>query len=307
MNYNNQDFENQYNDYAKKFRENYFPGGVLQPGREEACQGAKSKKNMVPLSTAHIRPFIEISVGASLIKSSKNHICEQVGGGKRGNVKGFSRGSRRRLMMLIASIKRNADLPCFITLTYPDRFPTPGEAKRDLKIFLQRLARKFPKAGVIWKMEPQERGAPHFHMLGWGMKESELFGWTVSTWYEIAGQEDINHLKFHSGQLPGSLPCVSKVRSFKGVWSYASKYIGKTFEVSGWGNKWTGRFWGVSKRENIPFGEVFRIETTENRVCKLMRLQRRFSHIPARGKMNSLSSFCNADQWHERMAEMLVT
>jgi hypothetical protein len=307
MNHNNFDFENQFNDYAQKFREVYYPGGDRQPGREEACSIIQEEKSAPPLSTAHIRPFIEITVGASLIKSSKSRKFEPVGGGVRGSVKGFSRGSRRRLMLLIASVKRAADLPCFITLTYPDKFPDPDKAKRDLKIYIQRLHRKFPAAGLIWKMEPQERGAPHFHFLCWGVKENELFGFTVPNWYEIAGQGDINHLRFHAGALPGSVPCVSQVRSFKGVWSYASKYIGKTFQVAGWGDKWTGRYWGVSKRENIPFGEVYRVETTENRVCKLMRLQRRFSHIPAKGNMNSLSVFCDADQWHERMAEMLVT
>ena len=46
------------------------------------------------------------------------------------------------------------------------------------------------------------------------------------------------------------------MNSFKGVWFYASKYLGKTFEVAGWNSKWTGRYWAVAAPENIPFGEL---------------------------------------------------
>ena len=86
----------------------------------------------------------------------------------------------------------------------------------------------------IWKLEPQERGAPHYHCLIWGVDEEDLFDFVAYTWYEIAGNNDRNHLKFHLGLLPNSKPCVSKVRSWRGVWAYASKYLGKTFEVAGW-------------------------------------------------------------------------
>lgn len=73
-------------------------------------------------------------------------------------------------MELIASILRDAELPNFVTLTYPAKFPTVSRAKRDLKVFQQRLIRRFPGSGGIWKLEPQERGAPHYHLLIWGFQ-----------------------------------------------------------------------------------------------------------------------------------------
>jgi len=208
-------------------------------------------------------------------------------------------------MRLIARVRRDADLPCFVTLTYPDRFPTVQEAKRDLKVFLQRLNRRFPEAGYIWKLEPQERGAPHYHLLLWGAKEYDLFEWTVKTWFEMAGQGDINHLLFHSGALHGSKRCVERVRSFKGVWFYAAKYLGKTFQVAEWGKTWTGRFWGVGRPENIPFGLEEEIDLTPGQAVKLMRLQRRFANFKAHGRENSLTIFCDADQWILRLPELL--
>jgi len=268
-------------------------------------------KGYVPyLSKAHIRPFdiseepnIEYLVGASLIKTSKNKHCPAVGGGARGGIKGFSRQSRRRLLELIASVRRDAELPVFITLTYPDKFPTVERAKRDLKVFEQRIQRRFDRCGGIWKLEPQERGAPHFHLLVWGVDEVVMLGWVVKNWFEIAGDGDLNHFRFHSGLLKGSKPCVSKVKSWRGVWSYAAKYLGKTFEVAGWGKLWTGRFWGVFNRQNINFGEKRVIKTSYRNIVQIMRYQRRYMHMRnnANRDLNSLKTFCDVDQWISKL------
>lgn len=252
------------------------------------------------LSTAHIRPQIIYYAGASLLKTTKGRKCEQSGGGKRGRIQGFSRQSRRRMMCTIGAIRRDAQLPNFMTLTYPERFPNVEEAKRDIKVFLQRLERKYPGAGYIWKLEPQKRGAPHYHLLVWGCKTDNLLVWTVNTWFEIAGQGDIRHKLFHFGALMGSKPCVQKVNSFKGVWSYASKYIGKTFEVAEWGNQWTGRFWGIGSRNNIPFGDPCEIDLSAKQVIVLMRYQRRYAGMKGKD-YNSLTIFCSADQWINRL------
>lgn len=266
------------------------------PGREEAARAAE----VVPLSTAHIRPQVIYKAGGSLLKTTKNRILTQKGGGKRGNVSGFSRGSRRRLMNVIAGVRRDAELPDFVTLTYPSEFPTVEKSKRDLKIFLQRLSRKFPAAGYIWKLEPQERGAPHFHMLVWGCKTKELFRWVSDNWYEIAGQGDKNAYLFLIGALHDSKPCVSKVRSWRGVWSYASKYLGKTFEVAEWGNQWVGRYWGIGKKDNIPFGQEIILEAGLRDIEQLMRYQRRYAHLKGRDK-NSVTIYCDADQWIKKV------
>lgn len=264
----------------------------------------KKIENQPTLSIAHIRPEFEVPKpqidyveGASLLRTTKGRKMEAFGGGRRGGIKGFSRNSRRRLLGLIASVKRDAPLPCFVTLTYPNDYPTVEKAKRDLKVFEQRLKRKYPEAGYIWKLEPQKRGAPHYHMLLWGVKITELLGWVVDAWYEVAGNGDPKHKLFHMGALRESQPCVGEVRSFKGVWSYASKYIGKTFEVAEWGKQWTGRFWGVGGKENIPFGEKKTVEITRKQAVQFMRYQKRFMKVKIRRDLNSLKTFCDADFW----------
>jgi hypothetical protein len=166
---------------------------------------------------------------------------------------------------------------------------------------MQRFDRKYPSAGSIWKLEPQERGAPHYHLMIWGCDTADLLMWTVENWYEIAGNEDKNHYLFHAGFLKGSKPCVQKVMSWRGVWSYAAKYLGKTFEVAEWGNLWTGRFWGTTRRENIPFGEFVELPATFPQIVKLMRYQRRFMAMRRGRDNNSLKTFCDADQWIKRL------
>lgn len=259
------------------------------------------------MSTAHISPFFEIVEGASLLRASTGQTLPAVGGGKRKPIKGFSRASRLRLMRTIARVRRDAPLPCFVTLTYPDAFPAVERAKRDLDVFLKRLRRRYPAAGGIWKLEPQMRGAPHYHMLIWGVPASELLPWVVDAWYKIAGQGDENHKLFHSGLLPGSQPCVTRVRSFRGVWSYASKYLGKTFEVAEWGSLWTGRYWAVFQPANVPFGVLRQTALSLKQVHQLQRYQRRFTGLRSRSWQRSITMFCDADQWNLRMPELLAS
>ena len=269
------------------------------PGREE--DGAHRSAPSSALSTAHISPQCEYVTGASYLKVNRGgYPLAQIGGGKRGRIKGFSRQSRRRLMITISKVQRSAELPLFVTLTYPNEFPEMKQAKRDLDNFFKRFERSFPNAGVMWKLEPQERGAPHFHLLVWGCDWQMLFPWTVREWFEVAGRGDEKHWKFHAGEY-GNKKCVERVRSFKGVWSYASKYLGKTFEVAGWSDKWTGRYWGVVHPDGIPFGQAVVLLMEYRHAIRAMRYQRRFAHIRPRGKNRSLTIFCDAEQWIQKL------
>lgn len=252
------------------------------------------------LSTSHNRPFVEFREGASLLKACKGGETEKIGGGKRGEVSGFSNNSRRRLLQTIGGVRRDAGLPLFITLTYPEVFPEPEISKRHLKMFFQRLARSFPAHGSIWKLEPQQRGAPHYHLLTWGVSLVEVGCWVAQNWYEIAGGGDPKHLMWHLGLLEnGNKLCVQQVLHFRGVWSYASKYLGKTFSVAGWDEKATGRFWGVVNRGNIPFGELIQQEVSHKKAVEVQRYQRRFSKIKKTNR--SVTIFCDANQWVEKL------
>lgn len=273
-------------------------GGVAHLSTAHKCtqRGGAGEPREVPPAPA---PFVEWRENASVLKVSKAEPQTRKGGGVRGVVKGFSRGSRKRLMQCIASVRRDASLPVFITLTYPNLFPQPKQSKTHLKAFLMRVRRAYPEAGIIWKLEPQRRGAPHFHLLVWGVGVKELRGFVPTAWFEIAGGGDELHLLWHEGKLKNR-HCTQKVNSFNGVWAYASKYLGKTFEVAGWDSKAVGRFWAVVARENIPFGEYRQSNITRGKAVQVMRYQRRYAKLKGRN-YPSLTTFCNAKQWVEKL------
>lgn len=277
------------------------PAMVALP-QEGAFSRVRTEEIRFTLSKTHIRrPKVIYSLGGGLLKTTKGIKLLQVGGGKRSKVSGFSKGSRLRMLYTIARIKIDAELPLFVTLTYPKNFPTIEQAKRDLKIFNQRLLNKFSMAGEIWKLEPQERGAPHYHMMVWGVKEESLFRWVCDNWWDIAGQDDQNALLLLEGALEGSKKCVEKVRTRRGVIAYVSKYLGKTFDVSNWEGQWTGRYWGLVGKSNIPFGQEVSIDLPEQEIIQWMRYQRRASGIKGKDR-NSLTIFCDADQWIRKLS-----
>lgn len=65
----------------------------------------------------------------------------------------------------------NRDPDWFVTLTYGADYPTAQQSKEDLRIWAQRVLRLTARAGlrvaILWRVERQERGAPHFHLLVW--------------------------------------------------------------------------------------------------------------------------------------------
>lgn len=206
----------------------------------------------------------------------KSDATTRPGGGRRGLVSGFSDASRRRLLRKFARLQH---VPTkFYTLTYPDEFPDPAKAKDHLRAFMERMRRAYPKASGIWRLEFQDRGAPHFHILFFNLP---FIHWShiSKAWKEIIGVPQDEYVRIE----------VKAVRSFRGVMSYASKYVckptddetdavgGETDAVGGEegsdsdptfiSNAYlhAGRVWGVHNRDFLPYAPkvyiVFREQT----------------------------------------------
>jgi hypothetical protein len=266
-----------------------------------------SEKRKVSLSTCHISPEITFWSGASLMTVKRYPKLRKEGDEqekqeviKRGNVMSFTSKSRNRLMRTLAQVERN-NLPSFVTLTYPAVYSeVPKVWKRHLDNFIKRLVRKFLGVAGVWKLEPQQRGAPHFHMLIWGIDWIDLAKFVPQAWYEVVGSGDEGHLAWHLGLL-GNKHCVQQVESQRGVFWYASKYMSK--EVVGFEN--VGRWWGVFKRENLPLGEVVNIEVTEEKAIEFIRYMRRYMKRKDKKKSKrdyrSLTVICNPDFWLNKL------
>lgn len=186
---------------------------------------------------------------------------------KRGTIGGFSRKARTRMMELCAKIRSDAPA-LFVTLTYPRTWP--GEAsrwKRDLDAFGKWLRRTVPAASAVWKLEPQERGAPHFHLLVWGVAYL-AHNLIAQRWFEIVGSGDTSHRAAGTS--------IERVRSARGVRRYASKsYMGKELVLpAGWDR--VGKFWGVIGRKHLPLSACKLIMAKKNSMIRVRRIVRRY-------------------------------
>jgi len=160
------------------------------------------------------------------------------GGGTRGEVNGMSGSSRLRMMDLLTGIDFRQPV-CLVTLTYPESYPDAKTAKDHLRAFLKRIARRKIFSASIWKLEYQERGAPHFHILCFGKKASNpLRKWISSAWYDVVNSGDEKHLR-------AGTECENIRKPDRILW-YLGKYLGKEFSTT----EKTGRCWG--KEGKIP-------------------------------------------------------
>src|SRR5918995_2448666 len=154
------------------------PTGFIYPSYRAAQ--TETQRDMPSLESPHQEvAYISSSVGGSVSTLSfedttiKNRLSPPTrhGRGIRDRIRGFSRESRRNLLLRLASINRRA-FRAFkgrlisITLTYPHEYPEDPElCKRHLKALRKRLQREFGTFAAFWRLGIQQRGAWHFHLL----------------------------------------------------------------------------------------------------------------------------------------------
>lgn len=216
---------------------------------------------------------------------------------KRGSVPAFSCKSRSRMLALVSSLNAQI-LPIFVTLTYDDEWDNdPLAWKTDLDTFGKWLLRAYPEGSFIWKLEPQKRGAPHFHLLVYGIP---FLPWQAVAvrWVEIVNQCRLpKNFPVEKGKLGAAAfrrwivnnvenydvmnhlfagVRVESIRSRNGVMCYCSKnYMGKECELpAGWEK--VGRFWGVIGRKNLPRSKVEQIDMSREAFVKVRRVARRW-------------------------------
>ncbi len=102
---------------------------------------------------------------------------------------------------------------------------------------------------MFWKLEPQKRGAPHFHFIGELGEEINIIllrKYFSHIWFRVCGTGDPKHLKA-GVQADYINDTIGKIRA------YVCKYTGKEISLINF-PEWStpGRFWGVHGRENLP-------------------------------------------------------
>jgi len=288
------------------------------------------------LSKAHILPWrgaeAVVAGGGRLLECGLERRKEKRrGGGKRGMIGPFSRAARRRMMKVMNRIDRRQVLgpPLFVSLTVPGGAPAhwvpfARRFKRDLEAFLKRFWRfaefGFPGAFVVWRLEPQKRGAPHLHLLIFNVPYLDHA--LVSTWWwEIVGSGDPEHLKAGTR--------VEACRTWEKAGYYMAKYMAKPSDESGWVNPFLhesyaaayteeeirqvmslwenpGRWWGVRHRERLPYvPEVWAM--TRKAFYRLRRLARKVAEVQTKGRyrmrmQDRFSAFLSSEESSRALA-----
>jgi hypothetical protein len=215
------------------------PTGFIYPTYRAA--GTEASRDKPPLKDSHQGvAYVSSAVGGSVSTLSfadttiKNRLRprKHLGGGTRDKVRGFSRASRRNLLLRLASINRRAfrafkGRMIFVTLTYPGEYPqNPARCKGHLKALHKRLQREFGTLAAFWRLGIQQRGAWHFHLLLFVGPSSgtidELRRFISSSWYEVTGKVSEGHLRAGTR--------VEAVKKWKQATSYVERYMGKLEE-----------------------------------------------------------------------------
>ena len=204
---------------------------------------------------------------------------------KRGEITCFSPSSRRRMMESVNTADMQAALASpsrrslFVTLTVHEDEGV-AHARLALKRLRDRLRHRFPSVFGWWKLEPQKRGAPHYHLwLIVDMREGgipvtpkspdemgecpfdlwriHLEQWFLRSWRGCTEQHTITQVR------------VEDPKSANGMKRYLSKYLGKAVDVP---EHWRcNRYWGTWGE--IPRTTV-RCELSDSQAFKLRRIVR---------------------------------
>jgi hypothetical protein len=215
------------------------PPGFIYPSYRAAP--TETQRDEASLKASHQGvAYVSSSVGGSVSTlsfedtktSNRLSPSNRLGGSTRDRVRGFSRESRRNLLLRLASINRSA-FRAFkgrlisITLTYPHEYPEdPEVCKNHLKALRRRLQREFGEFAGFWRMGIQRRGAFHFHLLlfvGPSVGSmGDLRRFISTSWYEVTGRVSEGHL------CAGTR--VEAVRKWKEATSYLERYMAKPEE-----------------------------------------------------------------------------
>lgn len=213
---------------------------------EQKTQAAYAKYGLVfPAISRHA--FVQVYAG--MVKTIMPHMRRSPVKAERGIIRGMSSKSRKRMMEAIAQW-RDFDhrTAYFITITYHEEWGVSFEAwKRDIEVFVKRMKRKFDNTGGLWKLEFQQRGAPHFHLIVSGLSRvhSEVMEWVTKNWGEIAHQNSEYRGLYATN--------VRRITSLRHAMHYAAKYMTKSVPVYVNPDEETGEL------ELIPTGRIWAV------------------------------------------------
>jgi len=172
----------------------------------------------------------------------------------------------------------------FLTLTYPEDYDNAKASKNDLRALFKRIERLPGTSGIsaIWRMEFQERGAPHFHCVFFNLpyipkeKIQKMWGEIIDCDRPFTRIECIysqrklmNYISKYVAKIEGAneneirplnptdeeLIDATEPEELSGFnpLTYLSAYAEKFGEN-------IGRVWGYLNKKQLPFAELVEVE-----------------------------------------------
>lgn len=181
-------------------------------------------------------------------------------GHKRGRIRDFSASSRRRFIHRLESVDwdealSGGRLQWFSTLTV-HQDEGVNHAKAAFEALTRRLDRAMPSTLLAWKLEPQKRGAPHYHcvLIVDPQEVASVVGGCRPRCQDEVGEcpMELLRLRFEAlllewwrdvtGQPTITRVTVEDPKSAGGIRRYMTKYMSKAHPVP---EHWQGhRYWG---------------------------------------------------------------
>lgn len=168
---------------------------------------------------------------------------------QKGDIRGFSLSSQRRMRRKLSELRRDAD-GLFLTLTYHESDPSGEDVKKHLHAITEAMRRRWSglRWAMCWRLEWQKRGVPHLHLLIWGIS-FEHKEWFKRTWHRITDETSGEHADVGAW--------VERMPDGRKLQVYVSKYMAKNADSTPDG--WHGRLWGFRNRKHLPEAELTHI------------------------------------------------
>lgn len=232
------------------------PGGSGSPAAGAGVAGP------LGLSLSHTWPDPVIPVGKFALLIAEGGRCARVRevmpprppvlpDVKRGQVRGFSAGSRSRMLEFLQCVDRTKVAGLYFgTLTIPaGRACTWAQAEGYRRAWVKRFRRRWGASGwfMVWRKEAHESGLPHLHFIvGWLGRVPHLVNqfrpWNDDAWAEVIGTAGVTSVRTECR--------VELLKSWNGATCYCAKYMAKVDEQKLPAR--TGRMWGVENRKLVP-------------------------------------------------------
>ena len=217
---------------------------------------------------------------------------------------GWSRKSRNYLNRLLKSIVRGDTHPYMLTLTSQEYSEDTQVYHDQVDHFMINFERRFPGCSIIWRLEFQKRGAPHWHLLIWLDELSPPIlpqdeEWIAEKWFHIVGGE-FSVLEYGTKLTDATDgEYEAKLKNYL----LACHHL-KADQVRD--DIYTGRYWGVRHKEGLNVGPIGHGSLTKRgffqirRACRKLKRKKdkalgiikKNSSFDRHLKCSSMRSFC---------------